>query len=57
VLASVAGALIGSLILATRRGGMKFAVPFGTFLAVGALIASLSGPGIISWYMSLYTVP
>jgi leader peptidase (prepilin peptidase)/N-methyltransferase len=44
VLASLAGALVGVLIMATRRGGMKFAVPFGTFLAVGALTASLVGP-------------
>jgi leader peptidase (prepilin peptidase)/N-methyltransferase len=54
VLASVAGALLGSLIIATRRGGMKFAVPFGTFLALGALTASLVGPRIVSWYVSLY---
>lgn len=57
VLSSLSGALIGSLILATRRGGMKYAVPFGTFLAVGALTASLVGPELIAWYMSLYRLP
>ena len=57
VLASLAGALIGVLIMATNRGGMKFAVPFGTFLAVGAVTASLAGPGLIAWYMSLFQMP
>ena len=55
VLASVAGALLGSIIIASRRGGMKFAVPFGTFLAVGALAASLVGPRVIGWYLGLYS--
>ncbi len=54
VLASVAGALLGSVIIATRKGGMKFAVPFGTFLALGALTASLVGARLIDWYVSLY---
>jgi leader peptidase (prepilin peptidase)/N-methyltransferase len=57
VLASLVGALIGVLIMATRRGGMKFAVPFGTFLAVGALTASLVGARLITWYMSFYELP
>jgi leader peptidase (prepilin peptidase)/N-methyltransferase len=57
VLASLAGALIGVLIMATRRGGMRFALPFGTFLAVGALTASLVGPPLITWYMTFYELP
>jgi leader peptidase (prepilin peptidase)/N-methyltransferase len=54
VLASVGGALLGSVIIASRRGGMKFAVPFGTFLAVGALAASLIGRRLIDWYLGFY---
>jgi leader peptidase (prepilin peptidase)/N-methyltransferase len=57
ILASVVGALVGTLLLATRRGGMKLAVPFGTFLAAGALTASLVGPRLIAWYVGLYEVP
>jgi leader peptidase (prepilin peptidase)/N-methyltransferase len=56
VFSSVAGALIGMLVLATRRGGMKHALPYGTFLALGALIASLYGDRIVTWYAGLYNL-
>ena len=29
---------------------MKFALPFGTFLAIGALIAMFVGEPLIAWY-------
>jgi leader peptidase (prepilin peptidase)/N-methyltransferase len=54
VFSSVAGSVIGVLVLATRRGGMKHALPYGTFLALGALIASLFGDQIVAWYVGLY---
>jgi leader peptidase (prepilin peptidase)/N-methyltransferase len=54
VLSSVAGSLIGVLVIAVKRGGMKYALPYGTFLALGALVASLVGERIVNWYVSLY---
>jgi leader peptidase (prepilin peptidase) / N-methyltransferase len=54
VLSSVAGSLIGVLVIAVKRGGMKYALPYGTFLALGALVASLVGNQIVNWYVSLY---
>jgi leader peptidase (prepilin peptidase)/N-methyltransferase len=54
VFSSIAGSLIGIVVLATRRGGMKYAPPYGTFLALGALVASLFGEHIVSWYVGLY---
>jgi leader peptidase (prepilin peptidase) / N-methyltransferase len=54
VFSSIAGSVIGVLILATRRGGMKHALPYGTFLALGGLIASLFGDRIVAWYVGLY---
>jgi leader peptidase (prepilin peptidase)/N-methyltransferase len=54
VLSSVAGSLIGVLVIAGKRGGMKYALPYGTFLALGALVASLAGERIVNWYVSLY---
>jgi leader peptidase (prepilin peptidase) / N-methyltransferase len=54
VLSSVAGSLIGLLVIASRRGGMKYALPYGTFLALGALAASLAGDQIVAWYVGLY---
>ncbi|HET7618447.1 MAG TPA: A24 family peptidase [Vicinamibacterales bacterium] len=54
ILGSFAGSFVGMLILATRRGTMRAALPFGTFLAIGAAIASLVGDRVIAWYVGLY---
>ena len=54
VLASVSGALIGLLLIVMQRGSMKYALPFGTFLAIGALVAMLAGQPIIDWYAGFY---
>lgn len=51
VLASFAGALVGIAVILTSRGGMRYALPFGTFLAVGSLVAMLAGDQIIAWYL------
>ncbi|HXG56135.1 MAG TPA: prepilin peptidase [Vicinamibacterales bacterium] len=50
VLSSVAGSLLGLGLILARRGGMKQALPFGTFLALGALAASLYGDQVVTWY-------
>ncbi len=42
------------MLIATRRGGMKYALPFGTFLAMGAALAATVGPGILQWYLAMY---
>ena len=57
ILSSVAGSVIGLLVILVRRGGMKYALPYGTFLAIGALIASLAGDQIVAWYVGLYELP
>jgi len=54
IFASFSGALAGAAVLATGRGGMKAALPFGTFLAVGAGVAAVAGDQIFTWYLSLY---
>ena len=54
VLSSIAGSVIGMIVIAVKRGGLKYALPYGTFLALGALVASLVGDRIVSWYVSLY---
>jgi leader peptidase (prepilin peptidase)/N-methyltransferase len=56
VLSSIAGAVIGMSVIALKRGGLKYALPYGTFLALAALAASLYGREIIDWYTSLYVV-
>ncbi|MCA1585719.1 MAG: A24 family peptidase [Acidobacteria bacterium] len=54
VLSSFAGALIGLGLMLTSRGGLKYALPFGTFLAVGAMVAMLQGDEIIGWYLGFF---
>lgn len=54
VLSSVLGSIIGLLVIVARKGGMKYALPYGTFLALGALVASLAGDSIVNWYVGLY---
>ena len=50
VLGFVLGAVIGVLLLVTRVKTRKDHVPFGPFLAAGAMIAVLAGEAIIDWY-------
>ena len=54
VLSSFAGSIVGIAIIVVRRGGLKYALPYGTFLALGALVASLFGERIVNWYTSFY---
>ena len=54
VFASFTGATIGMAMVALQRGSMRYALPFGTFLAVGALVAMLFGEQIIAWYLGFY---
>lgn len=55
-LASLTGAVVGVSIAALGRGSMKTRLPFGTFLAVAALLASLWGEPVIAWYVGLITL-
>ena len=53
VMASFAGSIVGAVLIATRRGGMKYALPFGTFLAVGAAVSAAVGSGLVDWYLGM----
>jgi len=44
------GSIVGLGLMAFRRRGRKDHIPFGPFLAVGAVIAVLFGSSILSWY-------
>ena len=54
VFSSFAGSIVGVAVIAARRGDMKYALPYGTFLSMAALVASLVGDRIIAWYVRLY---
>ena len=53
MMASFSGSIVGALLIVSRRGGMKYALPFGTFLALGAAAAATVGPGLIDWYLGM----
>jgi leader peptidase (prepilin peptidase)/N-methyltransferase len=55
VLSSFLGGAFGGVLILSGRGTMASKVPFGTFLALAALIASLWGEGLVTWYIGLYT--
>jgi leader peptidase (prepilin peptidase)/N-methyltransferase len=54
VFSSITGSVIGLIVIVLRRGDMKYALPFGTFLSLAALAASLYGAPMIAWYTGLY---
>ena len=53
VLASFSGSIVGLGFIAAGKG-RRYALPFGTFLAVGAGIAAVAGDSILAWYLSYY---
>jgi leader peptidase (prepilin peptidase) / N-methyltransferase len=54
VFSSIAGSIVGVIVIAIKRGGMKHALPYGTFLAIAAVFASLWGEPLVTWYAGLY---
>jgi leader peptidase (prepilin peptidase) / N-methyltransferase len=54
VFSSFLGSLIGLGMIAAKLGDMKYALPFGSFLAIGAMAASTIGDRIVNWYSSFY---
>ncbi len=54
VLSSLLGSVVGLAIIALRKGDLKYALPFGTFLAIGALAATIVGDEIVRWYTAFY---
>jgi leader peptidase (prepilin peptidase) / N-methyltransferase len=54
VLGSFLGSIVGVAIIALNRGDMKYALPFGTFLALGAVAAATVGERIVQWYTGFY---
>jgi leader peptidase (prepilin peptidase)/N-methyltransferase len=55
MLASFSGSVIGVSLIASGRRSMQAALPFGTFLAVGALVAAVYGDTLLAWYLSFYS--
>ncbi len=55
-LGSLAGSILGLLFIAVLRKGENYELPFGLFLATGALLAVFFGAEIVAWYSCLMGV-
>jgi leader peptidase (prepilin peptidase)/N-methyltransferase len=51
--ASAVGTLAGMLVMLKTRKSMKLKIPFGPFLAIGAITYIFFGPQLIAWYFNL----
>ncbi len=56
-LATLAGAVVGVGVSASRGSrSLQVRLPFGTFLAVAAFVASIAGDDLLTWYLGLYAL-
>lgn len=53
IVASVLGSAVGVTLMAAGRASRKTQVPFGTFLASGAVISVLAGAPVVNWYLGM----
>jgi len=51
LLSSLIGSITGMIIMVLKGKGFKYAIPFGPFLSLGAVIALFYKNEIISWYL------
>mgnify|MGYP001200660025 FL=1 len=54
LIASLSGSLFGVGMMLVQRGGMRYALPLGSFLAAAALIATHVGQPLVEWYGAFY---
>jgi leader peptidase (prepilin peptidase)/N-methyltransferase len=52
-LGALSGALVGLSLMLVRKRGRKDAIPFGPFLALGALLSLAWGQELLLWYVNL----
>lgn len=53
-LAFAVGSIVGAAMLLLKKVRLKEAIPFGPYLALGAVCAALSGDRIVMWYGGLW---
>jgi prepilin signal peptidase PulO-like enzyme (type II secretory pathway) len=52
IIGVVIGGVVAIVLLATRKKGRKDVIPYGTFLAIGPIVALLLPAGVMDWYLS-----
>ena len=51
---SLLGTIGGLILVAARKTDLKGKIPFGPYLAMGAVISLFWGPKIMNWYINLF---
>jgi prepilin signal peptidase PulO-like enzyme (type II secretory pathway) len=46
--------VVGAVLASVGGRSLQSRLPFGTFLAVAAYVASLVGEDLVDWYLGLY---
>lgn len=54
LLASFSGLAVGIIIIIIKKKGLKYALPFGTFLSIGGIVSYFFGDAILTIISSLY---
>jgi len=49
--ASLTGTLVGIIVMLLKGKNLKFAIPFGPFLSIGAMSYVFFGEKVLSWYL------
>ncbi len=55
LLSSLIGSVTGIMIMVLKGKDFKYAIPFGPFLSLGAVISLFYGEEIVRWYLALRT--
>jgi leader peptidase (prepilin peptidase)/N-methyltransferase len=53
VLSSLIGSVVGILLMVAKGKDFKYAIPFGPFLSLAAVLALFYGESMIRWYVTL----
>jgi leader peptidase (prepilin peptidase)/N-methyltransferase len=53
IVGSFTGAVVGTILIVARRTDSRIPIPFGPFLALGAVCALAFGDRLIAWYLHL----
>ncbi len=56
MLGALTGSAVGLSLILLKRQTMEKVIPFGPFLALGAVATAFYGPDIISWYLGLLRI-
>lgn len=54
LMSSLLGSVVGLVLIIALRKDLKYAIPFGPFLATAGLIYLFAGERIIHWYLGLF---